>query len=170
MHKEFNAPTENTPDEAPGQTRSGNRCGHDPNSPRFFCPPPDHDPRPSILRRLIDRANEFFEKPEKIPSLNGAHHARQLQEDPDHKDRQMRSERREACCSLLAALLHYCDLVTLIIGVPQEDGSLLPLTLKTLAERAGIGLRRAERAIRDPLFDNCPLERAPGRHRFFATD
>jgi hypothetical protein len=81
--------------------------------------------------------------------LNGAHHARRIQDDPDHKARQMRSDRREACCNLLGAIAHYCDLPTLCLSVPQADGSLLPVKLETLADRAGLGLRRAERAMRD---------------------
>lgn len=128
---------------------SGNRCGHDPSAPRWFEPPQEHEKRPPILIRWIDRVRQFFDKPEKIPSLNSAHHARMLQEDPEHKARQMRSERREACCDLLGAIAHYCDLPTLCLSVPQDDGSLRPVTLKTLADRAGLGLRRAERAIRD---------------------
>jgi hypothetical protein len=61
----------------------------------------------------------------------------------------MRSERREACCDLLGAIAHYCDLPTLCLSVPQGDGSLLPIRMDTLAERAGLSLRRAERAMRD---------------------
>jgi hypothetical protein len=67
----------------------------------------------------------------------------------EHQPRQMRSERREACCALLGSIMHYCDLPSLCLSVPQADGSLAPVTLKTLAERAGLGLRRAERAMRD---------------------
>jgi len=128
---------------------SGNRCGHSPDAPRWFAPPAEHELRPPILRKWTERVRQYFSKPDKIPSLNAAHHARQLQENPDHKGRQMRSERREACCSLLGAIAHYCDLPTLCLSVPQDDGSMRPVTLQTLADRAGLGLRRAERACRD---------------------
>jgi hypothetical protein len=131
--------------------RSGNRCGHDPRVPRWFEPPPEHKERPPIIVKWIDRLKQFYRDPNRIPSLANALLGRKRAADPegDHKSRQMRSERREACCDLLGAIAHYCDLPTLCLSVPQPDGSLLPLTLETLAERAGLGLRRAERAMRD---------------------
>ena len=130
---------------------SGNRCGHDPRHPRFFSPPPEHGVRPPILCHWIERVRQFYDAPGTIPSLAHALFGRQVAADPagDHQPRQMRSERREACCALLGSIMHYCDLPSLCVSVPQADGSLVPVALKTLAERAGLGLRRAERAMRD---------------------
>ncbi|MCB1794468.1 MAG: hypothetical protein KDJ70_08600, partial [Candidatus Competibacteraceae bacterium] len=73
------------------------------------------------------------------PSLNAA----------NGSPRQQRSERREACLDLLGALVHYLDLATLRVGIPQADGTLQGLSLAFLAEKAGLGRRRAERACRD---------------------
>lgn len=131
--------------------KSGNRCGHDPESPRWFQPPADHDERPAILTKWIERAKQFYHSPDKIPSLANALFGRKMAEDPtgDHKPRKMRSERREACCDLLGSIAHYCDVPSLCLSVPQPDGSLLPLKFETLADRAGLSLRRAERAMRD---------------------
>ena len=132
--------------------RCGNCCGHDPQAPRWFEPPPDHASRPPILGKWIHRVRQFYTDPAgKIPSLAHALFGRNQAEDPkgDHKPRQMRSERREACCSLLGAIAHYCDLPTLCLSVPQPDGALLPVRMDTLAERAGLSMRRAERAMRD---------------------
>jgi hypothetical protein len=130
---------------------TGNRCGHDPLAPRFFEAPADHGDRPPIIRKWIDRCRDFYRDPAKIPSLANALFARKQAADPDgdHTPRQMRSERREACCALLGAIAHYCDLPSLCLSVPQPDGSLLPIRMATLAERAGLSLRRAERAMRD---------------------
>jgi len=50
---------------------------------------------------------------------------------------------------LLAAHVKYTDLASLRVGIPQLDGSFMSLTLRFLAKQAGIGLRRAERAMRD---------------------
>jgi hypothetical protein len=50
---------------------------------------------------------------------------------------------------VLSALAHYLDLATLRVGIPQGDGSFCGLTMEKIAELAGIGLRRAERAIAD---------------------
>jgi hypothetical protein len=117
----------------------GNRCGHDPACPRWFEPPSHHAPHPKILVKLQAAVRAYFADPAVLPSLNAA----------NGSARQQRSERREACLALLGALVHYLDLVTLRVGVPQADGSFRGLTLEFLAERAGLGLRRAERACRD---------------------
>ena len=117
----------------------GNRCGHDPCCPRWFEPPAHHAPHPKILVKLQAAVRAYFADPAVLPSLNAA----------NGSARQQRSERREACLALLGALVHYLDLVTLRVGIPQADGSFEGLTLEFLAERAGLGLRRAERACRD---------------------
>ncbi|MEI2804513.1 MAG: hypothetical protein V9G18_00750 [Albidovulum sp.] len=117
----------------------GNRCGHDPCCPRWFEPPAHHAPHPKILVKLQAAVRAYFADPAVLPSLNAA----------NGSARRQRSERREACLALLGALVHYLDLVTLRVGVPQADGSFEGLTLEFLAERAGLGLRRAERACRD---------------------
>jgi hypothetical protein len=121
-------------------TRNGNRCGHDPAKPRWFEPPKKHADRPGVLRKLIERIREYYPAPAKtLPALNAV----------NGSDRQQRSERREACVDLLGCLLHYTDLVTLRVGIPQADGSFQGLTMEFLAETSGLGLRRAERAIHD---------------------
>ena len=117
----------------------GNRCGHDPCCPRWFEPPAHHAPHPKILVKLQEAVRAYFADPAVLPSLNAA----------NGSARRQRSERREACLALLGALVHYLDLVTLRVGIPQADGTFEGLTLEFLAERAGLGLRRAERACRD---------------------
>ncbi|MEI2770020.1 MAG: replication protein RepA [Candidatus Competibacter sp.] len=118
---------------------SGNRCGHDPFRPRWFAAPSHHAAHPKILVKLQEAVRAYFADPAVLPSLNAA----------NGSARQQRSERREGCLALLGALVHYLDLVTLRVGIPQADGSFKGLTLEFLAERAGLGLRRTERACRD---------------------
>ena len=118
---------------------TGNRCGHDPAAPRWFEPPPQHAARPKILLQLQERVRAYFDDPTVLPSLNAA----------NGSPRQQRSERREACLDLLGALVHYLDLATLRVGIPQADGTFQGLSLAFLAEKAGLGRRRAERACRD---------------------
>jgi len=120
-------------------TGAGNRCGHDPAAPRWFAPPPQHAARPKILLQLQERVRAYFDDPTVLPSLNAA----------NGSPRQQRSERREACLDLLGALVHYLDLATLRVGIPQADGSTQGLSLAFLAEKAGLGRRRAERACHD---------------------
>ena len=64
---------------------------------------------PAILSTLSDRLERYLNAPaEWIPSLNAANGSR----------RQQRSERRIACVQLLRAMLKFCDLASLRIGVP----------------------------------------------------
>ena len=117
----------------------GNSCGHDPAAPRFFVPPATHRGRPLILRKLKEKIRAYFADPRKtIPSLDLA----------NGKDRQQRSERREACLSVLGCMVHFLDLVTLRVGIPTQGG-FRGLTVPYLAELSGLGERRAERAVAD---------------------
>ena len=91
----------------------GNRCNHNPAKPRFFVPPDTHKGRPLILRRLEGKIRAYFDDPRKtIPSLDLA----------NGKDRQQRSERREACLAVLGCMVHFLDLATLRVGIPAQGG------------------------------------------------
>jgi len=117
----------------------GNKCGHKPNAPRWFNPPPRHT-RPKIITRIITEIRRYYRDPTvTIPSLNLA----------NGSDRQQRSERREACLSVLGCLLHYLDLATLRVGIPQIDSSFQGISMPFIAEKSGLTLKRAERAVRD---------------------
>jgi hypothetical protein len=116
----------------------GNRCGHDPERPRFFVPPEKHANRPKVLQRITQAIRDYYARPfETLPGLNAC----------NESERQQRSERREACCAILGAIFHYTDLITLRVGIPQPDGSMKGLTVAYLANIAGMDERRAERAI-----------------------
>jgi hypothetical protein len=118
---------------------NGNNCGHMPDNPRWFNPPPQHT-RPKIIERAIGEVRRYYREPAStIPSLNLA----------NGSDRQQRSERREACLSVLGCLLHYLDLVTLRVGIPQNDLSFQGISMPFIAEKSGLTLKRTERAVRD---------------------
>ncbi len=117
----------------------GNRCGHDKNAPQKFKAPENHALRPKLVREISKRVNTYFHNPKALPSLNAANGSR----------RQQRSERRESCIKLMGAILHYTDVLTLRVGILQADGKFLGIKLETLADRAGLNIRRAERASRD---------------------
>lgn len=121
-------------------TSTGNKCGHRPDAPRYFVPPEKHAKRPEILRRTQTAVREYYRKPnDTLPLLNAV----------NESDRQQRSERREACIDLLECILHFTDLVTLRVAIPQTNGSTAGLTMPYLASLSGLGERRAERAIHD---------------------
>lgn len=117
----------------------GNNCGHRPEAPRWFDPPHRHT-RPKIITRIVAEIRRYYRDPAAtIPSLNLA----------NGSDRQQRSERREACLSVLGCLLHYLDLATLRVGIPQNDTSFAGISMPFIAEKSGLTLKRAERAVRD---------------------
>ena len=117
----------------------GNKCGHAPNMPRWFDPPEKHT-RPHIIKKLIYSIQDYYKEPAStIPSLNLA----------NGSDRQQRSERREACISVLGCLAHYLDLATLRVGIPQADQSFQGITMCFIADRCDLSLRRCERAVAD---------------------
>lgn len=120
----------------------GNFCGHQPDNPRIALMEPIKQGKggiPGVLLELMRRCVDYYVSPWKIPSLNLA----------NGSDRQQRSERREACLSLLWAILKFTDLVTLKVGVPTPDGGFLNLTVRYLARQTGLKQRRVERALAD---------------------
>ena len=119
--------------------KSGNKCGHCPSTPRYFKPPENHASRPFVLKEIIKGVRKYFADPSLLPLLNAA----------NGSDRQQRSERREACVALMGCIVHYTELVTFNVGIPQADGSMAGLTMPYLAAQSGLGERRAERAMHD---------------------
>ncbi len=117
---------------------NGNNCGHLPKEPKCFKPPKQHT-RPHIITKLIGSIQQYYSEPSTIPSLNLA----------NGSDRQQRSERREACITVLGCLVHYLDLASLRVGIPQADQSFQGIKMTFIAERTGLTLRRCQRAVSD---------------------
>jgi len=119
----------------------GNFCGHQTDSPRLDLTRPESSKRrPGILIELQERIRRYYASPNVLPSLRNAHKSKQ--------GRQQRSERREACLLLQAAILEHTDLVSLRCGVPTPSG-FISLTLPYLVKLTGLHPRRAERAMAD---------------------
>lgn len=134
----------NTRKYVPRVNNGGNYCGHNPDAPRLgLVKPTTLKNRPKILQRLQEELRQYYYSPSRLPSLNAANRSK----------RQQRSERREACLLVLAAVLEYTDLTSLRCGVPSADG-FQSLTFEFLAEYIGIGMRRIERAVADIKFAN----------------
>lgn len=118
---------------------NGNNCGHTKEYPHWFKAPEKHT-RPHIIKKLIHSIQNYYKEPATlIPSLNLA----------NGSDRQQRSERREACICVLGCLVHYLDLATLRVGIPQADQSFQGISMHFIAERSDLTLRRCERAVAD---------------------
>ena len=120
----------------------GNFCGHDPLRPVFELAKPAKvgvGGIPRILTLCMERLTTYYYRPTKvIPSLNLA----------NGSNRQQRSERREACICLLAALLKRVDLTSLRVGIPTKTG-FLNYTIDYIAMDTGMTLKRVERALHD---------------------
>lgn len=149
----------------------GNYCGHNPESPRLCLTTPIKralDPEfqsirerswanvggnlpkgglPIVITDLIERIPQYYGRPRKVlPSLDLA---KNVTRQPElFSNRQQRSERREACIVVLAAILRFTDLATLLVGVPTAKG-FVNLTFKQLAKHTHLGAKRFERAITD---------------------
>ncbi len=126
----------------PRVNTGGNYCGHSPDTPRFTLAKPAPIGKgglPRTITLLMERITQYYDSPTlKLPSLNLA----------NGSERQQRSERREACICMLAALLKHTDLTSLRVGIPSAEG-FIGLTMDVLAAQTGITLRRCERAVKD---------------------
>lgn len=118
----------------------GNRCGHSRASPRFYTRPNEHKRTFDVIHRATERIQEYYWQPidNWLPNLN---HAR-------ISDRQQRSERRESIVAMLGVMLNQVDIATLSI-VKLNNSQLKHVSIKELADKAGINEKRAERAISD---------------------
>jgi hypothetical protein len=119
----------------PFTCQHGNRCGHDPKKPRIDANYETNSDkrRPLILQRIQEKIVECYKT--RIQALDFA----------NDSERAQRSERREACLSLLSAFILFLDIGTLTVALPTGAG--IPLCVFALL--AGLNLRRAQRACAD---------------------
>lgn len=120
----------------------GNFCGHNPLNPAFTLAKPAKKGKgglPRVLTLCMERLTNYYYRPRKVlPSLDLA----------NGSQRQQRSERREACICLLAALLKRTDVTSLRVGIPTQDG-FMNYTVDYIAKDTGMTLKRVERALSD---------------------
>ncbi|MGN5168181.1 hypothetical protein ACTG10_23540 [Aeromonas hydrophila] len=115
---------------------SGNRCGHNPNQPKFLVQP--HAQKvPKFIVRARELVELYYSRLKELTAL-----------DTLNPRRKKRSERREATIQVLKALIKYLDLVTLTVGIPTKDGQ-VGLTLLRLHKETSISWSRFKRAIAD---------------------
>lgn len=150
---------------------TGNRCGHDKDKPMAFKPLNKSGKNlPAPCFNAIKKLTKAYADIKKyMPLLNSAGYyqkshtgkkGRKVEMDKKHQRRlrklkkcgshvQMRSERRESIFIVLSVMLSTLDLKTMRVGVPQADGTFKGISMETIAERGGISLGRAERAMTD---------------------
>lgn len=115
----------------------GNKCGHVKDFPRYWQCSVKHKSRYGTLEYA------------KACLLHYYHYPKKLLKRLLFKKRHRRSERREAIVLVCQVILHYIDMESLKLGVLNTNGRWWLPTITWLAQQAGIGLKRAQRAIRD---------------------
>lgn len=126
-----------------------NTYGHDRLNPYFLAiEPVRRGSRPPVLTRLAGRIAELYDdlrRPRWRMIAKQTNRTRRTE-----RVRRMYSPRREAMVRLLQAITLNLDLTTMLVMAPDgRTGQLQPVTLQYLAKRAGLGLKRADRAMAD---------------------
>lgn len=122
----------------PGRGRSGNRCGHDPKAPRLEPESPVARNLPPVILQVCDRFQQYYDNPDLLPLLNAVNGSL----------RRQRSERREAIVLTFLQLMKHYNLLTGRSEIPVQGGQ-LSLTVAWIARQAGLGIKRAYRAMKD---------------------
>ena len=106
----------------------GNWCNHDLHNPKFYEPPGQHGTRPDVLLSAQEGLEKFYWQPKEYLR-------RMVLARPS--PRQQRTEAREAVSEVLGVILHYLDLATMRVGVPNIDCSFHSLSMRDIALRIG---------------------------------
>ena len=127
-----------------------NSFGHDRFNPVFLAiEPVQKGGRPPVLTRLANRLPQLYEMLTKA-QWRAMTTFRISRNRRTPRQRQIYSQRREAVVRLLQAMVTSLDLKTMAILCPDgRTGRLEAVTLSWLAQRAGLGLKRADRAMAD---------------------
>lgn len=107
---------------------SGNWCSHSPYDPKFYQPPEQHGYRPDVILQAQSSLEDFYWSPRRyLQSLIISRES----------FRQERTEGRERDATVLGVILHYLELASMRVGVPNKDGFFNSLSMKDIAIRAG---------------------------------
>lgn len=114
-------------------TSSGNRCGHDPASPRL-------DPREFPSERLPP---VLYDAMAAIENLFHQRHHRRFRDIGEAR----RSEICEAMVLVGRVELSRMDVVTKRVGTPRDDGIVVGVTAERIAKATGLSISRTNRAF-----------------------
>ncbi len=100
---------------------SGNRCGHDINSPTIFVPPSKHRRRPPLIHKAKRNLAKLYDDP--MLFLAGKLSYNPIKQNKKGGNRKMRSEQRDLINNCVGeCLLHYLDLKTMKVGFEKQNG------------------------------------------------
>jgi hypothetical protein len=119
-------------------TGTGNRCGHRPDAPLPYIPPPEHDGRPHPLCDIEKQGAAIYKILRK--------------KRPDGATRMTRSEARDAMQVACCCGIHYLNRKTMTIEIPPEKGNgsvweNVGVGYALIAKRTGLKIRRVQRAF-----------------------
>lgn len=122
---------------------AGNRCGHNPKKPRIG--KPAFEGPPKVIAAFISRMNNFYWNPGSLPALcyTKTHKGKEPQT--------IRTELRESIILVLAYMVSYLDIPTMIVRDPRSIGPNSPIRgipIYWIAKHLGISITRVERAVR----------------------
>lgn len=107
---------------------AGNWCNHNPYDPKFYTPPEQHGYRPDVILQAQASLKNFYWSPSRyLPSLIISRTS----------FRQERTEGRERDATVLGVILHYLELASMRVGIPNKDGFFKSLSMKDIALRTG---------------------------------
>ena len=133
-----------------GMSPTTNSFGHDRLNPVFLAVDPvKKGGRPPVLIRLASRLPQLYSMLTRAQwkTLSNFTVSRTNRKP---RQRQIYSQRREAVVRLLQAMVTSLDVRTMAVVCPDgRTGRLEPVTLAWLAEKSGLGLKRADRAMAD---------------------
>lgn len=130
----------------PEKITSGNRCGHNKNSPVLNLSRQISGTKklPGVLSRAVEKIKNYYYKPSMIPTLNYALERRLGR----NYTRQQRSERREAIVLVLMSFISRMNLTTMKVGIPNEK-DFINLPRQVFLNDTGLTLSRFKAAVRD---------------------
>lgn len=120
------------------QATNGNRCGHNPESPRVFTPSAKQK-RPQTITELMSWFRGTIQQPDLYKMLYF-----HLNEDEKAK-RLIRSEFREMISMGCTIILNYYDVVTGEVGFRNEKGNWVSISYQTIANKLSVSLIRVKR-------------------------
>lgn len=134
--------------QAPATSKqTGNRCGHNPDSPQWdkIVTPEVRGTLPVILGDMVDNAIAYYADPLSLRPLaavmNGKEKGKRTKYRGTNNDgtvRKSRSEAREAEVLVMVSILLHMDVTSLRVGTPRKGDAFSHRTCKELAARVSL--------------------------------
>ncbi len=129
----------------PSQKDSGNKCGHNPDAPRFEWFSVKGKKKASQVQKLIDGFERYYFNPFLLPLLANL----QGGVNKDGTPSQNRSDGREAEALVGKAILGFTEFASLRVGTPQANGDFINRSCRELAKQCGLSSEPTDADIKN---------------------